>query len=212
MGEDKITVSWDEIQKQESAVTSAAPSVAPGEAQAPAKARKRRGLRALVYILVGAIVLGGAGGGIWFWLLRSQLGSTDRKSTAAIEDVLKQDAACNQDSASVAEVVGRMRAIDTSACPNDFRSAYLGHVHAWDMMADMEREAVELKNQSESAATIVESFIRGFLGNPFGKAGEPGDAQSQLQKRFKEAAQQIKLTFHHVEEVAVAHGARLPTK
>jgi tRNA A37 threonylcarbamoyladenosine dehydratase len=37
-------------------------------------------------------------------------------------------------------------------------------------------------------------------------------AQNQLQRSYKEAAQQVRLTFGRVEEVAVAHGASLPTR
>jgi hypothetical protein len=125
---------------------------------------------------------------------------------------MKQDGGCNQGATSVAEVVGRMKAIDTSACPNDFRAAYLAHLHAWEMMADVEQEAIALKNESEPAGAEVESVIRGFLGDPFGKASEIMDAQGELQKKFKDAAQQVKLTFHRVEEIAVAHGAHLPAK
>jgi phosphate uptake regulator len=80
------------------------------------------------------------------------------------------------------------------------------------MMADVEQEAIALKNESESAGMMVESFIRAFLGDPFGMASEIINAQGELQKKFKEAAQQVKLTFHRVEEIAVAHGARLQAK
>ena len=70
-------------------------------------------------------------------------------------------------------------------------------------MADVEQEAIAV-NDSESAGAMVESAIRGFLGDPFGKASEIMDAQGDLQKTFKEAAQQVKQTFHRVEEIAVA--------
>ena len=206
MGEERITVTWDEIQKQDRPAKNYPSGFPPSEVPNPARP-KRRGLLILVCILVGLLILAGAGGGIWLWLINA-----DGRPTAAteIEEVMKHDATCNQGAKSVAEVVSHMRAIDTSTCPNDFRAAYLAHVHAWDMMADVEQEATALKNESESAAMMVESFIRGFIGDPFGKTTEIIDAQGQLQKKCKEAAEQVKLTFHRVEEIAVAHGARLP--
>ena len=216
MGDEKITVTWDEIQKHDRPAKNFPAGFPPSEVPNPAKPAKpkRRTLLIVVCILIGLLVLGGAGAGTWLWLIKNSAGNVDERPTEAteIEQVMKQDAVCNQGAKSVADVVSRMRAIDTSTCPNDFRAAYLAHLHAWDMMADVEQGAIALKNESESAGMMVESLIRGFLGDPFGKASEVMDAQGQLQKKYKEAAEQVKMTFHRVEEIAVAHGARLPAK
>lgn len=223
MNEEKITVTWNEIQKQEHAVPLVLPQDASGGA--PAKKKGHGGILIAVCVFGCLVGLGGIGTAVWFKLIKEptsvltvpdnngkKLDSKDKKSIAAIEQVLEADATCNQGVTSVAEVVIRMRAVDTSACPNDFRSAYLAHVHAWDMMADVEREAISLKAESESADAMIEAFIRGFLGDPFGKVNEIGEAKNQLQRSFKEAARQVKVTFHRVEEIAVAHGASLPRK
>lgn len=105
-----------------------------------------------------------------------------------------------------------MRKIDTSACPRDFRSAYLAHVHAWELMAGVEADAKAFKSKNDPADVFVESLIRSFLGDPLGKAHEIRDEHNQLQKRYKEATQQVQATFHRVEDIAVAQGAALPTK
>ncbi len=132
-------------------------------------------------------------------------------STASrIERVLTLDGQTNSGAQSIAEVVVRMRAIDTTGCPNDFRSAYLAHIHAWEEMAAVEQQAVTLQQQSNSGATIVESMIRGFLGDPFGKAGEILASQGQLQQQYGSASQSVKTSWQRVEEIAVLHGARLP--
>lgn len=79
-------------------------------------------------------------------------------------------------------------------------------------MAGVEQRAIALKADSESAGTYVESFIRGFLGDPFGKAGEIMSASDQLQRDFQTASQQIRETYNHVQDIAVAKGAKLPKK
>jgi hypothetical protein len=136
----------------------------------------------------------------------------EERARKSIERVLAADKGTTAGATSVAQVVNRMRAIDTAGCPNDFRAAYLAHIHAWEMMADVEKDAIALKADSESGATLVESFIRGFLGDPFGKANEIQAAQTQLQRNYQAANQQIKSTFHRVEEVAVLHGVTLPPR
>lgn len=129
---------------------------------------------------------------------------------ANIEAVLQQDVTTNRGAQSAADVVARMRAIDLTGCPNDFRSAYVAHIHAWELMADVQREAAAHRADSESGSAMVEALIRGFMGDPFGKANEIVTAENQLQRNYQTALQQIRATFHRVEELAVTHGANLP--
>jgi hypothetical protein len=131
-------------------------------------------------------------------------------SVRAIERVLAADKNVRPNARSAGEVVIIMREIDTSGCPNDFRAAYLAHIHAWEMMADVEHDAVALRAASNSDAVIIESFIRGYLGDPFGTANDLWAAQTQIQRNFLAASQQIKQTYHRVEESAVLHGATSP--
>lgn len=212
MSEEKITVTWDEIQKHDRPASNFPAGFPLNGLPEPARP-KRRGVFIVVCILVGLLILGGAGAGAWFWLIKTRSEAMDiktRSEAMEIEQVLEQDARCKQGATSIAEVVGRMKAIDTSACPNDFRAAYLAHLHAWEAMADLEQEAIALKKEHESVGTMLEGFIRGLLGDPFGKAREIMDARGDLQKKIKEADKQIKLTFQRVQEIAVAHGARVP--
>lgn len=131
---------------------------------------------------------------------------------ANIERVLQEDSETNNGATSIGQVVSRMKAIDMSGCPNDFKAAYLAHIHAWEAGVELEKEAITLKADSESAGAFVESFVRGFLGDPLGKYNEVSAAHSQLQRKARSVDDQVKQTYHRVEELAVAHGASLTKK
>ena len=130
----------------------------------------------------------------------------------AIERVLQADVMSKANARSVAEVVSRMNAIDLDGCPDDFKSAYLTHIHALESMADVEQRVIALKADSESGAAMVESFIRGFLSDPFGKANEIASASDQLQRDYQTSSKEIRETFNRVQEIAAAKGAKLPKK
>ena len=76
MGEEKITVTWDEIQKHDRPAKNLPAGFPPSELPNPARP-KRRGLRIVVCILVSLLILGGAGAGTWFWLIRNPTGNED---------------------------------------------------------------------------------------------------------------------------------------
>ena len=132
--------------------------------------------------------------------------------TASIERVLKEDAKTMDSATSIVQVVDRMRAIDLKGCPRDFTVAYVSHVHAWELMAMVESEAAAQRADNASGAALLESALRGFLGDPFGKANEMIASENKLQRDYREALQQVKLTYDRVENTAVAHGARLPKR
>ncbi len=143
---------------------------------------------------------------MWF---RSGSSSNDVRN---IERVLAEDAKTTPGATSVAQVVTRMRAIDLTDCPNDFKAAYLAHIHSWEAMGGIEQEAIAFKTESESGGAMVESFFRGMLGDPLGKMNEINAAQGHLKARYEYASQELKSTYNRVEEVAVAHGATLAKK
>ena len=139
-------------------------------------------------------------------------GTQVRINVAPIESVLVQDSTTGSGASSVSEVVTRMHAIDTSGCPSDFQSAYLAHVHAWESMAQVEQQVKAFKAEREGWGDFVEGAVRGFLGDPLGKANEIQNAQNELQREYQAASQDVKQTFHRVQELAVHYGAKLPTK
>ena len=235
MADDKIRISWDEVQSthaddelrrrstvastpsppqpwSSTPIPSSWSSIPPGATLSGAKQFLPwiiGGGLLLTLLIVAPVV------GIHFFENFSHLNEpTQQQPSAAarIEFVLQQDVKAPVGAQSAAEVVTRMRAIDLVGCPNDFKAAYVAHIHAWERMADVEREVAAHKADSESGADLVESFIRGFLGDPFGKAIEDAAAGNQLQRSYQAAGQQIRDTFHRVEEVAVVHGANLPQR
>lgn len=160
--------------------------------------------------LIGLLIWRGTTGHVATF--KNSDGTTIKVDVSAIESVLNQDSGSSRNGNGVAGAVQQMKAIDTSGCPGDFRAAYLAHIHAWEAMYEIQQQAIRLKNESNSDGAVVESFIRGFMGDPFGKVNEQINAQNQLAMAAQNAHQQIKLTFNKVQEIAVTYGAKLPTR
>ena len=128
----------------------------------------------------------------------------------AIENVLQADKGTSPNAKSIGEVVTRMRAIDGSKCPKEFQSAYLTHIHAWERGAQWERRATEFHKNSAEPSQFVESFVRGFLGDPLGKMNEVNAARTEFEREAQAIQKEIQQTFQDVEKVALKYGAKLP--
>jgi hypothetical protein len=130
----------------------------------------------------------------------------------AIEQVLVEDSKTSANVRSVAEVVARMRSINLSGCPGDFSAAYMAHVHAWELLASVEQEALSYNANFNSGEAFVEAFIRGALGDPFGKMNESIGALNDLKQSYQRALAQIKFTYDKIEEIATKYGASVPQR
>jgi hypothetical protein len=128
----------------------------------------------------------------------------------AIESVLQADKGTSANAKSIGEIVTRMRAIDGSKCPKEFQSAYLTHIHAWERGAQWERRAAEFHKNSSEPSQFVESFVRGFLGDPLGKMNEVNAARTEFEREAQAIQKEIQQTFQDVEKVALKYGAKLP--
>ncbi|MBO4422054.1 MAG: hypothetical protein J5879_01340, partial [Clostridia bacterium] len=93
-------------------------------------------------------------------------------------------------------VVSRMRAIDTSDCPGDFRMAYERHIHAWEGMRDQ-----VLSEPDGVLESLFVGFINGLSGDFTGGLADMGKAEQYWN-------QQIKDTFNEVRAVALKYGAK----
>ena len=134
---------------------------------------------------------------------------TSRK--AAIESVLAQDSGSSSNVKSISEVVTRMRNIDLDGCPDDFRSAYVKHIHAWESAQLLEVDAKSISDRYNSTSALVESFLRGFVFD-FGMVGEAGAAIDKFTARQQQISLDIQRTFQDVETVAIRYGAKLPKR
>ena len=142
-----------------------------------------------------------------FLVVVSGCSSSSRKNRIAIQNVLDQDAKVTINATNVAQVVSRMRAIDFSACPGDFREAYVAHIQVWEMLAQVEAQAKQYDANFNSSDAMFEAFIRGAMGDPYGKANESIIASNHIQQNYQQAIFQINSTYNRVEQIAVKYGA-----
>lgn len=129
-----------------------------------------------------------------------------------IESVLNADQRAMEGVTSAAQLVARLRAIPLDECPGDFQDAYLTHIHAWESLAELERKALQFKEHTSSDDAMVEAFVRGLLGDPWGKMNEVKHDANRLTEEHQSIVLKIKDSYNAVERVAVRHGARLPAR
>lgn len=103
------------------------------------------------------------------------------QTKAAVQSIIDQYVAICNASKTMVDAVPQMRQVDTSRCPNDFRAAYLNHIQACEVLAEVEQKAHRLKSESESAGAYIEAFVRGLMADPFGKATEVRAAHNALE-------------------------------
>jgi len=132
------------------------------------------------------------------------------KSATSVESVLVQDHAISKQAAgylqqgstlpdTVAWVVQSMSAIDTMACPPDFREAYARHLFAWKQLSDQIRSEPQ---------TFLQGFGMGILNEV--TRGELDGGESRIADAHDQCVQAVKTTWGEVEALAARYGAKMP--
>ncbi len=155
----------------------------------------------------GWIVLLLVGAAVWFFFIQPNRQKDAHKD--AVQQVLRADSRSTTNVSSVSAVVIRMRRIDLSKCPNDFKAAYMEHIHAWELLADVERDAIAFDRDFNSGGAMFEAFVRGLMLDPFGKAREATAEQNRLKANYQMATTEIRETFQRVERSGTTYGAQL---
>ena len=136
---------------------------------------------------------------ICFLVIKFEPFSSDAR---AIENVIKEDAKTQLDlpqdnRQALRLIVTRMRAIDTSDCPGDFRAAYERHIHAWEGMRD------QILSEPEG---FLDSFFVGFL---HGLAGDLTGGTADMAAAENYWLGQIRDTWNDVRAIAMKHNAKI---
>lgn len=126
-------------------------------------------------------------------------------SARHIERVLEADSRASEGATSVAQISGRMRAIDLRGCSQEFAAAYLEYLHAWEQAARLEQEFAAFDARFNSGGALVEAFVRGVVFD-FGMIGEESAERDRLLSNFHANSELLQRAFHKVEKTAVASG------
>lgn len=122
-----------------------------------------------------------------------------------IAAVLSEDEQTAVGSTVTTEIVRRMRQIDTSGCPAEFRSAYLSHIHAWESKVAAEQSRDSLNQYMNSGEGLVNAFVRGYNGDPLGEIGDAMQTERQIKAQLAQAGDAISETFRDVERIAASY-------
>jgi len=151
-----------------------------------------------------ALLLGVVGAGL-FWSVTQQ--STPKSEAVAIQKVLDQYHACDQEfkSAKKAQVPSqtnfkeateKLRRIDVSDCPSDFREAHVRFVGA------MDRFTLLVAHYPDFLSVAMDMSLK-FLG------GHRDAGYSKIMDRAKQAQQDLMTCHNEVDALAARYGARL---
>ena len=128
------------------------------------------------------------------------------RNASAIEKVLQADKALSatmsataqhEGKAAVFRYVSGLEKIDLSACPSDFRVAFVQHIGAWAGLSTQLK--MEPDGWWESA---LYGALRQLGGDWSGGANQMIDARQRQSSRITE-------TYNEVREIAARYGARL---
>jgi hypothetical protein len=97
---------------------------------------------------------------------------------------------------AVAWTAGQLRAIDTSACPGDFRESFLRYVQSYDALTQ------QLRNEPRDEG---EAFVMGLLK---GLQGQSDGGLGELVEGRQQRVADVQRAWNEVEAAAVRHGAR----
>ena len=124
----------------------------------------------------------------------------------AIEKALHQDALTGKD--ATPGHIAAMRQVDISDCPQEFRVAYMNHIHAWDEASAVAQAKAKLANEEDAAA------FAGALASLFNSDATPWSDHLHTEQEAEHltavAGQDIASTWQEIENLAGKYGARLP--
>jgi hypothetical protein len=127
----------------------------------------------------------------------------------ATTTVLKLDAPLYQMYKSDLGVMcARMRDIDLSSCPRDFKLAYLDHIHAWEDMARIQQAFIKLREQSDLA--IVAGMVATLTEAKASPFSDYLEAEAELDRLGRQADEEITETWQVLERLTISYGGELP--
>lgn len=151
----------------------------------------------------GLLMLVVVAGGVFFFSQRS----TAKPEALAIQKVLDQYHACDQEfkaakkakvpsQTNFKEATEKLRRIDVSDCPSDFREAHVRFVGA------MDRFALLVAHYPDFLSVALDMGLK-FLG------GHRDAGYSKIMDRAKQAQQDLMTCHNEVDALAARYGARL---
>jgi|SRR5579863_6918064 hypothetical protein len=127
------------------------------------------------------------------------------KYKAAIEKALQEDALTGTDPTDLHTTA--MHKVDLSDCPEDFRTAYVKHIHAWEDKAKVHQAQAELDDQESDADAVAEK-VATLFGTDDSLWKDHVAAVKELDKLEWGVTAEVKATLRDVEEIAGRYGAR----
>ncbi len=128
------------------------------------------------------------------------------KYKAAIEKALHENALTGAEPTDLH--ASAMRKVDLSDCPDDFRAAYVKHIHALEAKSKVRQAHAELDHESDADAEIVAGTLAALFGTYDTPWRDQVAAVKELDKLEWGATAEAGATLREIDEVASRYGAR----
>src|SRR5207249_2692164 len=90
----------------------------------------------------------------------------------------------DRDGAKLRAMTDRVNSIDISRCPQDYQAAY---VELSSSLGEFVDYSIETNTWEYTAASGLESFVRGLTGDPLGAVRDERERRGRLRARLREA-------------------------
>lgn len=104
-----------------------------------------------------------------------------------------------------------MQNIDTSACPPEFRTAYLDHIDAWSYLVKVRQARMELASDGSIEDALLLSLLASSNDTNATSVEDLVHSDDSLKKVEEIASERIDETFRTVQKIAIHYGAELAT-
>jgi len=135
---------------------------------------------------------------------------TNSKESTAIEHVYNQHVALTQmKSPTPSKFLAGLTRIDISACPSDFRTAFVSYIHVFRVIVSMKQERARLEQRYESGEIFLELLFAGAVGygEEFIENEFDGFLYMLIGENSQDALWQLQQAKNNLELVCAKYGA-----
>ncbi|HLK57111.1 MAG TPA: hypothetical protein VKU00_11130 [Chthonomonadaceae bacterium] len=142
------------------------------------------------------------------WLTNLSMGENGKYSNATSVTEIQR-----QLDSELSGIISKLRGIDISDCPKDFRDAFLINIQSWEKVQESTQELMDFLKKTTNPTVVAGVALRGvwdyITGNPSHGLDELSAEGREVGDRFKGARREVGDTYRAVEKIAWNYGVQV---